>query len=129
LALSPTSRRKISHCGLGATDPQVGIEPFADFQHVRENSRLDFNKLQNVRDFVFHTVSGLKMAARAGIETASEILQAVLGVITCESEPEECAQHGAQKLGDLAEIMREWTKLSPEIKFSIMALVRARNPV
>lgn len=66
----------------------------------------------------------MEMAARAGIETAAAFLQAVIKELGCRTASSGGAQHGAQNEGELAEIIREWAKLLPEIKFALLALVR-----
>jgi hypothetical protein len=73
-------------------------------------------------------VESLKMAARAGIETAYKVLQHVLGKDTCKSASKGGAQHGAQIERELAELAHKWNQLAPEIRYSIIALVRAQLP-
>jgi hypothetical protein len=65
------------------------------------------------------------MAARAGIEPAAAFLQAAIEASSCGSGTEGCAQRDAQKLGELAEVVNAWAKLPGEIRFSVVALVRA----
>jgi hypothetical protein len=69
------------------------------------------------------------MAARAGIEPATAFLQAAINALSCVSEDGGCAQWDAQKCGEFAEIIATWAKLPPEIRFSVMALVRAGKGV
>lgn len=66
-----------------------------------------------------------KMAARVGIEPASVFLQAALSALGWESEDKAGAQHSAQILGELAVVAAGWGNLSPEMRFAVMALVRA----
>jgi hypothetical protein len=70
-------------------------------------------------------VDSHEMAARAGIEPAAAFLQAAIGALSCASQDKGCAQWDAQKCGELAEIVATWAKLPHEIRFSVMALVRA----
>ena len=69
------------------------------------------------------------MAARAGIETAYKVIQDALSVTGYETFEIGWEQSGAQSIIGLDEIVAAWRKLSPEIRFSIIALVRTHNRV
>ena len=65
------------------------------------------------------------MAARAGSDPAAAFLQAAIEALSCGSGVGHDAQRDSQKLGDLAEVVNAWGKLPAEIRFSVVALVRA----
>ena len=65
------------------------------------------------------------MAARAGIEPASGLVEAVVRSITCEIAKTASAPLDAQLLPELCLLVGAWPKLPHEIRFSILALVRA----
>ena len=67
------------------------------------------------------------MAAQAGIEPATAFLQAAVNALTCESAPTSGAQHGAQISRELAEVVRAWQVLRPQIRFAVLALVRTEK--
>lgn len=64
---------------------------------------------------------------RAGIETAYKLLEALLEAVPCENTANGGAQCGAQKSGELVEIMLEWAKLPPEIRIALITLVRSAS--
>jgi len=63
------------------------------------------------------------MAARAGIEPATRLLQAALKLITCESGQSENAQIDAQKLGQLVQVVEAWSGLSLVLRAAVLAVV------
>jgi len=65
------------------------------------------------------------MAARAAIEPASALVEAVIRSATCETAKRASAPLDAQLLRDLDLLVGAWPKLPREIRFSILALVRA----
>jgi len=65
------------------------------------------------------------MAARAGIETAYKILEDLIKSTTYNSDEKTWAQHGAQKFGELREMIAAWPSLPSEIRFAIIALARS----
>ena len=67
------------------------------------------------------------MAAQARIEPASAFLQAAVNALSCESGQGGGAQHGAQILRDLAEVVRTWESVPAQIRFAVLALVRTAN--
>lgn len=70
-----------------------------------------------------------RMAARAGIEPASDFLQAVVAALTSESVRNAGAQHGAQNLCELTEVLAAWWSVAPEIRAAILTMARtARRP-
>jgi hypothetical protein len=72
-------------------------------------------------------VDSHEMAARAGIEPAVAFLQAAIEALSCENRGERCAQRDAQNAEELREVVGAWPGLSPEIRFAILALARARQ--
>ena len=65
------------------------------------------------------------MAARVGIEPASAFLQAAIAAISSESVQSSGAQHGAQKILDLTEVLGAWWAVGPEIRAAILTMVRS----
>ena len=66
-----------------------------------------------------------KLAARAGIEPASVVLEAAIAALRYETEKSTGAQHGAQISGALAEVVKIWPGLPAEIRAAVATLVRA----
>lgn len=64
------------------------------------------------------------MAARVGIEPAAAVLEAAIATATCEKRCGAGAQHGAQNLRDLAEVLLAWWVVAPEIRAAIVTMVR-----
>jgi len=65
------------------------------------------------------------MAARAGIEPASALVETVGGEATSRIAEKGRALLDAQGLVELGSLVAAWPKLPREIRFSILALVRA----
>ncbi len=69
------------------------------------------------------------MAARAGIEPAHALLQAVVSLVACESGDSRCAQIGAQEFGELRDIVERWRNLSAPLRAAVLGIIRAAEGV
>jgi hypothetical protein len=65
------------------------------------------------------------MAARAGIEPVVGFLQACVTAAVSEIAKSPDAHIGTQKLWELCEAVAAWSKLSPELRAAVLAVVRS----
>ena len=66
-----------------------------------------------------------KMAARAGIEPATKLLQVSIKLITCESGESGNSQIDSHKLAQLVRVVEAWSGLPPSLRAAVLAVVQS----
>jgi hypothetical protein len=67
---------------------------------------------------------GLELGAGAGFEPAASFFQAVVDALSCELGQSAERQPCAQRLWELAELVKTWPQVTPEIRSAVLTLVR-----